>query len=166
MKKLELKCWGFFLAMLFIMAAPLLLSGCRTALPPEKESTVITVKETLHDTTFIDVPDSSAVKALIECQNGKPVLKQIINATPGRKLRAPTLTLKNDTIGCDCRSDSLKLYAFWKSKQVTTNTEKQIPVLVDKPLKWWQKTLIGMGFILLIMLLVFGGWIIEYKLKK
>jgi len=155
-----------FLAMLLILAAPFLLSGCKAALPPEKESTVITVKETLHDTTFIDVPDSSAVKALIECQNGKPVLKQITSAVPGRKLRPPTLQLKGNELSCDCYADSLKLYAFWKSKETIKKTDKQTPVLIDKPLTWWQTALIWLGGLALLLLLIWASWIINVKLKK
>jgi len=165
MKKSELRCWGCILIMLLLLAAPLF-SGCRAKLPPEKETTVITTTETLYDTTFVDVPDSSAVKALIECRNGKPVLREVVKMVSGRKLRVPMLTLKNDTIGCNCLSDSLKLYAFWKSKQVTTTTKKQTPILIDKPLTRWQTTQIWLGRIFILLGLIWAGWIIQNKLKR
>lgn len=67
MKNLELKCWALFLAFLLVLAAPFALVGCKTTLPPETVTTEVTVTETLHDTVFAEVPDSSSIRALIEC---------------------------------------------------------------------------------------------------
>lgn len=162
MKNLELKCWGIFLVFLLVLASPFLLSGCKT-LPPASETTEVKVTETLRDTVFTEVPDSSSIKALIECQNNKPVIKQIIQAKSGKRIRPPSLTLKADNIlQCDCKADSLKFIAFWKDKYRELSSVKQKPVLVEKKLTWWQETWIALGKILTAATLI----IISYKLFK
>lgn len=163
MNKLELKCWAVFLVFLLIIASPFVLSGCKAKLPSETQKSEVVITETLHDTVFTEVPDSSSIQALIECQNNKPVIKQFLTTEAGKRIRPPALTMKaNDIIQCDCYADSLKLYAFWKSKQSLKTTETQKAVLIEKQLTWWQKTWIALGKILTAA----ASALVAYKLLK
>lgn len=155
MKDVENRCWAIWLAFLLLLALPFILAGCGTKKPLiEKHTETVTIKETVHDTVFDVQPDSASIKALIECQNGKPVIKQIQQATPGRKMAPPKLTLKDGVIDCECETQLEQLRAFYKNKIVELNREKQKPLLIEKELTWWQTTQIWTGRIALLLLFI------------
>ena len=165
MKNLESKCWGVWLLFLMILAAPFLLAGCRPVLPPAKEATSITVTETLHDTVFITEKDSSAYQALLECQNGKVVIKEVTKAKAGKHLNAPKVKLKDNVLKCDCEAEAQELLAHWKSKNTVKATIVEKPVLIDRPFTQWQTLQMWLGKIALLLILLIAAWGI-YKLYK
>lgn len=158
----KLKCFVFSLLIILIVIS------CRSPKPVENENKIqtITITETLHDTVFKIAKDSSSYNALLDCINGKVVLKNVIQAEPGRTLKSPRVRLDNNKLSVDCNLKEQELYAFWKSKQVKDVQEKTITITkFVNYLTFWQKVQIWLGRILLISL-VFLLLRFVYKIYK
>lgn len=142
----------------FLFFIVLVLVSCRSRKPvlSENKTHIVNIKETLHDTVFTIEKDSSSYKALLECQNGKVVFKNVTKAEPGRNLKSPKVRLENNTLNVDCELRKQELYTFWKSQQVkdlsvkNINTTKYINYLT-----FWQKVQIWLGRIFLVILLYY-----------
>ncbi|SFD93905.1 hypothetical protein [Flavobacterium phragmitis] len=150
---------------LFIL---LIVISCRSPKPVQNENKIqtITITETLHDTVFKIAKDSSSYNALLDCINGKVVLKNVIQAEPGRTLKSPKVRLDNNTLQVDCNLKEQELYAHWKSKQVKDVLEKNITITkFVNHLTFWQKVQIWLGRLLLILLLFLIGRFL-YKTYK
>lgn len=155
----------YFVISLFIL---LIVISCRSPKPVQNENKIqtITITETLHDTVFKIAKDSSSYNALLDCINGKIVLKNVILAEPGRTLKSPRVRLDNNTLQVDCDLKEQELYAHWKSKQVKDVLEKTITITkFVNHLTFWQKAQIWSGRLLLIVLLFLIGRFI-YKIYK
>lgn len=142
--------------------------SCRSPKPVQGENKIqtITITETLHDTVFKISKDSSSYNALLECLNGKVILKNVIQAEPGRTLKSPRVRLDNNTLQVDCDLKEQELYAAWKSKQVEDIQEKTITITkFVNHLTFWQKVQIWLGRILLLAL-VFLLLRFVYKIYK
>lgn len=129
----------------------------------EKTTEVIT--ETIHDTIFKTERDSSMYQALLECQNGKVVVKEVTKATAGNHLTAPKVNVKDNVLTVDCEAEAQKLFAQWKSEQRVKSTLKEVPVYVDIPLNKFDSFCLNLGRIALVLIIVLLGWGI-YKLFK
>lgn len=149
----KLKCFVFSLLIILIVIS------CRSPKPVENENKVqtITITETLHDTVFKIAKDSSSYNALLDCINGKVVLKNVIQAEPGRTLKSPRVRLDNNKLSVDCDLKEQELYAFWKSKQVKDVQEKTITITkFVNYLTFWQKVQIWLGRIFLLVLVYYA----------
>lgn len=147
-KKLKSFAFLFFISLIVI--------SCRSPKPVQNENKTqtITITETLHDTVFKIAKDSSSYNALLECLNGKVILKNVIQAEPGRTLKSPRVRLDNNTLKVDCNLKEQELYAAWKSKQVKDIQEKTVTITkFVNHLSFWQKVQIWMGRLLLVALL-------------
>lgn len=149
------------------------MSSCKTAKPTVITKTYKeTIKETVHDTVFEIAADSSAYQALLDCQNGKVVLKQITKATPGKNLGIPKVTIKDNQLSVDCLAQAQRLHAQWISKDTFQSLYEQQPVYIEKELTLWERFLIGLGKITLAVLAIgLTIWITKkqitaYGLKK
>lgn len=144
----------------FLFFSALVLVSCKSPKPvlSEEKNKTITIKEKVHDTVFKVQKDSSSFKALLECQNGKVVVKNVIQAEPGRSLKSPKVGLDNNKLNVDCQLKEQELYARWKSQQIkevevkTINTTKFVNYLT-----FWQKVQIWLGRILLLILVYYCG---------
>lgn len=163
LKTKTLVCWFGFLLTLAVVSCK-----TRQAVTVKETSTKI-ITETVHDTVFETVADSSAYRALLECQNGKVVVKEVQNASAGKYLKAPKLTIKNNVAECDCEAEAQKLYAQWKSKNVATTDIKEVPVFVEAKLTYWQKLYITVGqiimYFIIIPLIIYGLYKLYKKLR-
>lgn len=148
MKK-ALLYWFTFLFLLLCLVA---CSSKKTI--TQKEITTETTTQTLHDTFFSIEKDSSYYKALLECQNGKVVIKKIKKTGFGRKLKQPQVAIENNQLNVDCSSEAEKLFASWKSTFVKSYTEKSIPIVTNE-LTWFQKTQIYIGRIALVLIAIY-----------
>nr|WP_128415010.1 hypothetical protein [Flavobacterium sp. Root935] len=147
----------FLVFSLFII---LIMISCRSPKPVQNENKIqtITITETFHDTVFKIAKDSSSYNALLECLNGKVVLKNVIQAEPGRTLKSPKVRLDNNKLQVDCNLKEQELYAHWKSKQVKDVQEKTITITkFSNHLTFWQKAQIWLGRLLLLVLLFLIG---------
>ena len=110
----------------------------------QKEITKDSIIETLHDTVFSVEKDSSYYKALLECQNGKVVIKAITGTSSGRKLKPPKVVIQDNMLQVDCEVEAEKLFAFWKSTFIRNYKGVTEPVITNE-LTWFQKTQIYIG---------------------
>jgi hypothetical protein len=151
--------------MLFIL---LWMTSCKTAKPTVITKTYKeTIKETVHDTVFEIAADSSAYQALLDCQNGKVVLKQITKATPGKNLAIPKVTIKDNQLSVDCLAEAQRLFAQWTVKDTFQSLHEQQPVYIEKELSLWERILIGMGKVALAVLVIgLTIWITKKQFKK
>lgn len=148
-----------FKSLVFLFFLALVLVSCKSPKPvlSEEKAKTITIKETVHDTVFKIQKDSSSYRALLECQNGKVVIKNVTQAEPGRNLKSPKVRLENNKLNVDCELKEQELYARWKSQQVketevkTINTTKFVNYLT-----FWQKVQIWLGRILLLVLVYYA----------
>jgi len=124
-----------------------------------QNETTKTIIETVHDTIFKIEKDSSSYKALLECQNGKVVVKNIVQSEPGRTLNSPKVRLSDNVLKVDCESRAQELFAQWKDTYILQDTVEQLPPIITNELTYWQKTQI-IGFrIYLGLTLLFAGWV-------
>lgn len=147
-----------------------LIVGCggrKDFTPPKSTDKTLSVKEIVRDTVFLTRPDSSALKALVECQNGKAVIKEIINSEPGKNnLQPPKAQLEDNILTVDCEAKAQELFATWKERYkeettTVTNTE-YINVLTG-----WQTFFIFVGKIMIFLFIgVIIAHLIELGIKK
>ena len=146
---------------LFFVLTILLVScgSTKSAVVQNNTTTEKTITETVHDTIFKIEADSSIYQALLDCQNGKVVVKEVIKAEPGRTLKSPRVRIDNNKLKVDCEAEAQKLFAQWKS---THEVEKKVVTItitkeVNK-LTWWQQTKMRLFWILLIIVSVSLIW--------
>lgn len=142
---------------LFVLTA---LVSCGSSRPiVVKNETTKTIKETVHDTVFKIEKDSSSLKALIECQNGKPILKNIVQSEPGRNLNSPKVRLSGNILQVDCEVRAQELFAKWKNTYITQDTISQLPPIVTNELTYWQNTQINFFRIYLVLTILLAVWV-------
>lgn len=170
------------LKLAFILMLPiLLLLSCKPReLPKEKEVVTITktITEVKRDTLVKIEADSSFYNALIECQNGKPVLLQplprventnshVKNSEKG--LQTPKVDLDKDgklKIACQYFENLYKITLREKQILEEKLSEKTVippPEYIEKELSWWQKLWIVLGKIFAGLLIVYIGYKIIWK---
>ena len=151
--------WFAFLALLLIF------TSCKSHQPIiQKEIVKDSIVVKVYDTIFNIEKDSSSLKALLECQNGRIVLKEIKNENSGRALKTPKILIKDNFLQVDCFSEAQKKFATWKETFVKSYKEINKPI-VTNILSWWQKTQIYIGRTALVLLAI---WILSliYKFNK
>ncbi|MDQ8012037.1 MAG: hypothetical protein REI96_06295 [Flavobacterium nitrogenifigens] len=150
----------------FLLVAATCLTACKSSKPITlTEKYIETVTETVHDTVFEVGADSSSYKALLECRNGKVVPKEVKNASPGKKLKAPKVTIRDNVLTVDCEAEAQKLFAQWKSKQITKTTLKPTPIYIERELTFLEKFFMVLGKISLLLIAIgLTIWIIKKKI--
>ena len=141
------------------------LASCGSAKPTVNDSTTITkektITETVHDTIFRTEKDSSSYRALLDCLNGKVVVKEVTQAESGRNLNSPKVRLENNQLTVDCEARAQELFAFWKSREVADKEyitiKRTITITINK-LTWWQRFQIYGFRIMASILLVIVAW--------
>ncbi|MFK7099471.1 hypothetical protein V3471_00550 [Flavobacterium oreochromis] len=145
-----------------------LLFSCKTAKPIEQEQNQKTIETIVKDTVIEVQADSTFYKALIECQNNKPVLieKDLANVKPIFKEPLKIRTkLVNGMLTVDCKKEAQKLFLQWKEKHISETKIKTVvlpPKLIKKPLTWWETLWCSLGK---FFTSVFCLWLI-YKIVK
>ncbi|KGO89740.1 hypothetical protein [Flavobacterium suncheonense] len=156
----------FFSCLLFSL---LLAVGCTSSKPvvvETKTEVTKTVTETVHDTVFQIEKDSSSYKALIECVNGKPKIKEVIQSYAGKNLKPPKVNLKGNYIEIDCETRAQKLFAQWKSKYIKELHTTQTPVVIYKLTNCQQLQIYCFRFMILALLVYLGYNLIKYYFKR
>mgnify|MGYP006995481661 FL=1 len=110
--------------LILLLAA--LLSGCITVkrcaerYPPAERSTVFIQHDTVTSVkdSLIPLPaDSGLIKALLECQDGKVVVKEILEVKPGRRV-VPFFSVQNNVLTTGAMIDSSSIYFSWKETHI------------------------------------------------
>jgi hypothetical protein len=124
-----------------------------------QNETTKTIIETVHDTIFKIEKDSSSLEALLECQNGKVVIKQIVQGEPGRTLKSPKVRIADNLLKVDCEARAQELLAHYKSTHEANLTLKIPPPIEVNKLTDWQKAQINLFRIYAVITLLLGGWV-------
>ena len=128
-----------------------------------QHDTVTSVKDSL-----IPLPaDSGWFKALLECQNGKVVVKEILEAKPGKRV-IPFFSVQNNVLTTGAKIDSSSIYFSWKETHIReSRIESKV---IEKPVykvTGFQNFLIWLGGISLSILVIIAGiYLIRLYLKR
>jgi len=134
------------------------LASCSSSKPPiVTENKTTTITETIRDTIFKIEKDSSYYNALLECQDGKVVIKQVVSAESGRSLKSPKVRLENNQLLIDCESRAQELLAQYKdTHEIVVQTNTVIQKVNE--LTFWQKQQIYLFRIFAILGLIVAAW--------
>lgn len=124
-----------------------------------QNETTKTIIETVHDTVFKIEKDSSSLEALLECQNGKVVIKQIVQGEPGRTLNSPKVRIADNLLKVDCEVRAQELLAHYKNTHEANTTIKTLPPIEVNKITDWQKAQINLFRIYAVITLLFGAWV-------
>ncbi|MFV8392750.1 hypothetical protein [Flavobacterium sp. LB2P6] len=124
-----------------------------------QNETTKTIIETVHDTVFKIEKDSSSLEALLECQNGKVVIKQIVQGEPGRTLNSPKVRIADNFLKVDCEVRAQELLAHYKNTHEANTIIKTLPPIEVNRLTDWQKAQINLFRIYAVLTLLFGAWV-------
>lgn len=141
--------------LIFIM---IMLCSCRTqqavlaSHTVERDSVVVTT--TVMDTVIRIEPDSSLIRALLECDSlGQVHIRQIYDYQAGTRLKPPQVIVKDNILTASAYSQALEKRIELLSKQVeyykdrTTIKMQEVNVLTA-----WQKIRLSIANIILILL--------------
>ena len=138
----------------------IVLASCGSSKPAiieTKESNTI-ITQTVHDTVVKIEQDSSSYKALLECQNGKVIIKQVTQTEPGRILKSPKVRLEGATLIVDCEAKAQEAVLHYINTHQVDTTTHTIPVKVNE-LTTWQEIQIWGFRLFSLTLLVFAAFI-------
>lgn len=141
--------------MLFAVVA--VLCACRPVKQfyREDERTVKVVRDILRDTVVVTEQDSSWVKVLLECDStGRVLMKELLDYRAGKRVRLPQLEVRDNILTSVVRIDSSAVYLAWRERYEADSVavEREIVRVVEvNRLKGWQKVLIGIGALWLIL---------------
>lgn len=114
--------------------------------PTLERSNTITKTEIVHDTIFKIAQDNSYYKALLDCQNGKVIVKDISVKQAGRGLKIPDVKIDNNELQVDCEARAQELLAQYKDTQVANIETKTVVVTqIKNELTGWQNFQIWSG---------------------
>lgn len=134
-----------------------IVQGCCPKLYPYKteniDHTVITT-ETVRDTVIQIQPDSSIVQALIKCDStGRARLEEIRTLKEFARVQQ-TLALKDNWLTAKAIVDSMGIYLTFKERHKEEQHVRTIETVIEKDtnvLKWWQKALMWIGIIAIVL---------------
>jgi len=93
---------------------------CAERYPPAERSDIFVQHDTVTcvKDSLIPLPaDSGLIKALLECQDGKVVVKEILEAKPGKRV-VPFFTVQNNVLTTGAKIDSSSIYFSWKETHI------------------------------------------------
>ena len=131
-------------------------SCCPKLYPHKTENTehTITVTETIRDTVIQVQPDSSIVQALIRCDStGRARLEEIRTLKESARVRQ-ALALKDNRLTAKDIVDSMGIYLTYKERHKEEQHVQAIETVIEKEvniLRWWQKALMWIGIIAIVL---------------
>lgn len=145
-----------------LLIAFLALSCSRKLAPPEltrSDSLVTTTSvERLRDTVVVLAPDSSLVRALLECDSSNRVrINSILSYKSGVDLQPPRLSIRNNVLTATANMAERKLLIYYRDRyyELIRNQSKVFTkTVVGNKLYWYQKTLIYTGIAALAYMLL------------
>lgn len=138
----------------------IVLASCGSSKPDiigNKESNSV-ITQTIHDTIVKIEKDSSSYKALLDCQNGKIIIKQVTQAEPGRILKSPRVRLEGSALIVDCEARAQQAVLHYINTHQVDTTTNTIPVRVNE-LTTWQEIQIWGFRLFSLTLLAFATFI-------
>lgn len=132
----------------------IVLASCGSSKPTiieTKESNSV-VTQTIHDTIVKIEKDSSSYKALLDCQNGKIIIKQVTQAEPGRILKSPRVRLEGSALIVDCEARAQQAVLHYINTHRVDTAIHTIPIKVNELTSWQKFQIWGFRIFSLIML--------------
>lgn len=128
---------------------------CNELYPPvitHSVDSIITVKETIHDTTITIQPDEGVLNAVFECDSLNQVLLKEITTINGKRVKLNLQTKRNDkalSAMFQCNVDSQGVYVAFKSRDTSlavthNNTAIQL-VEKERRLSKWEMFVLSVG---------------------
>ena len=142
---------------IIFLATFVAVSCCPKLYPHKTENTerIVTVTETVRDTVIQVQPDSSIVEALICCDStGRARLEEIQTLRQSARVQQ-SLALKDNKLTAKAVVDSMGIYLTFKERYREEQKVQVVETVIEKEvniLKWWQKTLMAIGTVSLIIL--------------
>lgn len=144
---------------IIFLSALAVASCCPKLYPHKTENTehTITVTETIRDTVIQVQPDSSIVEALIRCDStGRARLEEIQTLRQSARVQQ-TLALKDNKLTAAAIVDSMGIYLTYKERHKEEQKVQTIETVLEKEvniLKWWQKALMTIGIVSMVILVL------------
>ncbi|MFZ4523928.1 MAG: hypothetical protein ACOYNC_19665 [Bacteroidales bacterium] len=112
---------GFLILLLAaLMSGCISEKRCAERYPGAERSTVFVQHDTVTSVkdSLIPLPaDSGLIKALLECQDGKVVVKEILSIKPGKQV-IPFFSVQNNVLTTGAKIDSSSIYFAWKETHI------------------------------------------------
>ena len=163
-------------SILLILLLAALLPGCITEkrcserYPVAERSTVFVQHDTITSVkdSLIPMPtDSGLIKALLECRDGKVVVKEILEARPGHHV-VPFINLQNNILTTGAKVDSSSIYFSWKETHIRdTKVESRTIEKTVYKVSGFQNFLIWSGGIAWVIMVILAGFnLMRFYLKR
>ena len=147
-----------------LLVTLLVLQGCCPKLYPsstESIERIEVVKEIIRDTVIQVQPDSSILQALIQCDStGRARLQEINSLKESARLQQSIqmepepLPYQPTAITVKTVVDSMGIYLTYKDRFKESTEVREIETIIEKEvniLYWWQKLLMWIGWVGLII---------------
>jgi hypothetical protein len=125
---------GFLILLLFVsLTGCISEQRCQKRYPPAERTETFIQHDTITSVkdSLIPLPaDSGLIRALLECREGKVVIRQIEEIKPGKRV-VPFLNLKNNVLTTGAKIDSSSIYFAWKETHIR-ESKVQVKV-IEKP---------------------------------
>ena len=162
---------GFLILLLAaLMSGCISEKRCAERYPPAERSDVFVQHDTVTCVrdSLIPLPaDSGLIKALLECQDGKVVVKQILDVKPGKRV-VPFFSVQDNVLTTGAKIDSSSIYFSWKETHIRDSRIETRTI--EKPVykvSGVQNFLIWSGGIAwAISVILFGIKLIRFYLKR
>ena len=143
---------------------------CAEKYPPVERSDVFVQHDTVTcvKDSLIPLPsDSGLIKALLECRDGKVVIKEILEVKPGKRV-VPFLNLQNNILTTGAKIDSSSIYFAWKETHIRESRIESRTI--ERPIykvTGFQNFLIWSGGIAWVIIVILVGInLIRFYLKR
>lgn len=139
---------NFMIGVLFVTSC----SAPRIVAATSITADTVRVTETIRDTVVSVEPDSSMLKALLECDSlGQVRLRELIEVKAGKRMLPPTIKISNNnTLEVQASVDSMAIYLKLKDRHVEhTLSEKTTQIIEVNKLTLFQKITCNIGLLAL-----------------
>lgn len=152
------KQWNVSLTVLTLMTA-LCVTSCkaRQVVIHQVDKEIITINDTIRDTTIFTNADSATIRALLHCSQDNELLIKRLSTHQGDNLEINIVANRvNDSTSLlvvDCKHDSLEHVIKIRDRTIRSLRESyknDVQYLPYKP-PWWALTLQGLGILFLII---------------
>ena len=161
MKKNILK-YGKMIPIIILVLMFLVSCGSRTSVSdPVTVTETKEIKEIVRDTIVWVEKDSVQSIIQIDCLDKSNPQIKTINKRQGRILKPPQLTLQGNKLTIDCKAEAEQLALKLYDKYIKEHKKQVLIKEIEKPFKWYHKTLMWLGGIALLFTII--GFVVKKK---
>ena len=143
---------------------------CAERYPPAERLDIFVQHDTVtcvQDSLIPLSADSGLIKALLECQDGKVVVKEILEVKPGKRV-VPYFSVQNNVLTTGAKIDSSSIYFAWKETHIRESRIESRTI--EKPVykvTGFQNFLIWSGGIAwAVIVILFAIKLIRFYIKR